>query len=114
MSKLKHLKPAEPLVDRPAPDRLLEGNPEFRSWPCSAEGPVQAGFWAATPGLHRMDRTGSGIEHFYLLEGEIELTEEGGPPRRFAAGDLVRIDPDFQGTWRTISPVRKVYFYVDP
>lgn len=114
MSKLKHLKPAEPVLENPGPDRLLEGNPEFRSWSCSGDDPVRVGFWAATPGLHRMNRAGSGIEHFFLLEGEIELTETGAEPRRFAAGDLVRIDPDFQGTWRTISPVRKVYFYVDP
>lgn len=114
MNKLTHLRPGDAVADRPGPDRLLEGNPEFRSWSCHQDGPLQAGFWAATPGLHRMDRNGAGVEHFYLLEGEIELTEDGAAPRRFAAGDLVRIDPDFQGTWRTISPVRKVFFYVDP
>jgi uncharacterized cupin superfamily protein len=114
VSKLKYLKPGDPVVERPGLDRLLEGNPEFRSWSSDPDEPLQVGFWAATPGLHRMDRTGAGIEHFYLLEGEIELTEDGAAPRRFATGDLVRIDPDFQGTWRTISPVRKIFFYVDP
>lgn len=114
MSKLKLLTFAEPVAERPGPERLLEGDPEFRSWSAQSDDVVHAGFWAATPGLHRMNRSGAGIEHFYLLEGEIELTEDGATPRRFAAGDLVRIDPDFQGTWRTITPVRKVFFYVDP
>ena len=117
MSKLKHLTPGDfehPLIEHPGPDRLLDGNPEFRSWPCNPDDRVQSGFWAATPGAHRMDRTGSGIEHFYLLEGEIELTEDGGIPQRFGAGDLVRIEPDFQGTWRTLKTVRKVFFYVAP
>jgi uncharacterized cupin superfamily protein len=114
VSKLKHLKPGAPVVERPGPDRLLEGDPEFQAIACNPEDSVQGGFWAATPGLHRMDRTGAGIEHFYLLEGEIELTEDGAPPRRFAKGDLVRIEPGFRGTWRTIAPVRKVFFYVEP
>lgn len=96
----------------PEPALVLEGAPEFTSWP-ALDGEVQSGVWAATPGLHRVIRDGSVREQFYILEGEIELAEDGGSsPRRFRAGDLVELGPDFRGTWRTITPVRKVYFLV--
>ena len=114
MSKLKHFRPSdagEPIIDAPGPDRLLEGSPEFRSWPCVEEGRILSGIWAATPGVHRVERDARSIEQFYLLEGEIELTEDGNAPQRFGAGDLVVIEPCFRGTWRTLSPVRKVYFF---
>ncbi|HTO34408.1 MAG TPA: cupin domain-containing protein [Pararhizobium sp.] len=116
MSKLKHLRPSdagEPIVDRPGPEKLLEGNPEFRSWPCRDGGKVHTGIWAATPGLHKVERDETGLEQFYILEGEVELTEEGSQPQRFGAGDLVVIEPNFRGTWRTISTVKKVYFFVE-
>ncbi|WP_438755132.1 cupin domain-containing protein [Pararhizobium sp. O133] len=116
MSKLKYFRPSDagtPLVDRPSPERLVEGNPEFRSWPCRDTGKVLSGIWAATPGVHKVERDESGLEQFYLIEGEIELTEDGGDPQRFSAGDLVVIEPKFRGTWRTISPVKKIYFYVE-
>lgn len=112
MSKLKFMN-----VDRlgrgepgaPAPERLMEGQPEFTTWPLLDEG-IDTGVWAATPGQHRMIRDQSVIEAFLILEGEIELLEDGDPePRRFGPGDLVVIQPGFTGSWRTLTPVRKVY-----
>lgn len=113
MSKLKsartaHLDEGEPGL--PDPARLLEGAPEFRSWSL-IEGPVAAGVWAATPGHHRVVRDGDLIESFYIVEGEIDLYEDGQPaPRRFGPGDLVVLEPGFTGSWKTISPMRKIYF----
>lgn len=98
-------------VSRPSQEKLLEGNPEFTAWPTREE-PVQIGVWAATPGLHVMDRDEVTWEQFYLLEGEIEVTEEGQPPRRFRTGDIVIVEPKFRGTWRTVAPVKKLYVSV--
>ncbi|MFT4148875.1 MAG: cupin domain-containing protein [Paracoccaceae bacterium] len=93
----------------PDADRVVEGAPRFTTWP-SLEGPVDTGIWAATPGVHRMIRDNSVLEQFYIIEGEIELSEDGcTTPHRFGAGDLVVIEPGFRGTWRTITPVRKFY-----
>ena len=116
MSKLKYFRPSdagEAIVDRPTPERLIEGTPEFKSWPCRDSGKVLTGIWAATPGVHKVERDETGLEQFYIVEGEVELTEEGGEPQRFGVGDLVVIEPNFRGTWRTISPVKKVYFFVE-
>jgi uncharacterized protein len=100
--------PGEP--SRPDAALVLGGAPRFTTWP-GIEGRVSSGIWAATPGLHCVMRDDSTLEHFYILEGEIELAEEGDrPPLRFGPGDLVEIGPGFRGTWRTITPVRKIYF----
>lgn len=114
MSLLKQFNPrslGEGINSRPSKEVVLEGDPQFTSWP-SQEEPVQIGVWAATPGLHAMKRDGKTWEQFYLLEGEIEITEEGHSPRRFTAGDVVIIEPNFRGTWRTIAPVKKLYVSV--
>ena len=95
--------------DTPAPGRLIEGEPRFTNWPLSG-GPVATGVWAATPGHHRMIRDRQTSEAFFILEGEVEIFEDGvADARRFGPGDLVIIPPGFTGSWRSLSPVRKVY-----
>lgn len=96
------------VASQPAPEVVVEGDPRFTAWPY-LEGPVEIGVWAATPGTHRMARDSETWEQFHLIEGEIEITEEGQAPRRFRAGDTVIVEPNFRGTWRTIAPVKKVY-----
>jgi uncharacterized cupin superfamily protein len=100
------------VVSRPNPASVLNGEPEFSTW-SGYEGNVYAGVWQATPGQHKVVRGPTTIEQFYILEGEIELHEDGADaPQRFSAGDLVVIEPNFRGTWRTITTVKKVYFTV--
>lgn len=114
VSLLKQFSPhslGEGVRSRPSESIVLEGTPQFTAWPNQDE-PVQVGVWAATPGLHRVKRDATTWEQFYLLEGEIEITEEGHRPRRFTAGDVVIIEPNFRGTWRTIAPVKKLYVSV--
>lgn len=113
MKRLKHATPCSSgpgEASQPDPDRVIEGAPQFTTWP-SIDGVISSGIWGATPGSHRVDRDGHTVEQFYILEGEIELSEDGaGTPCRFGPGDLVMLEPGFSGTWRTITPVRKLYF----
>lgn len=113
MRLLKYATPTcsgEGEASQPEPDRVIEGTPRFTTWP-SIEGAISSGIWGASPGLHRVDRDDQTIEQFYILEGEIELAEDGAErPQRFGPGDLVMLEPGFRGTWRTITPVRKLYF----
>lgn len=100
-------------VSRPDPAIVLKGDPEFTTWPFVSE-TIHSGVWMATPGEHKVARDGSTLEQFYILEGEIELHEQGTDvARRYSAGDLVVIEPNFHGVWRTLSTVRKVYFTVN-
>lgn len=97
-------------VGYPNPDLVLEGAPEFRSWPL-LEGPIACGVWSATPGHHRVVRDGIMIETFYILEGEITLFEDGiDQPKHFGPGDLIVLEPGFTGSWKTTSTVKKIYF----
>lgn len=93
---------------RPAPEVVIDGDPCFTAWPY-LDGPVQVGVWSGTPGAHLMARDDKTWEQFHLIEGEIEITEDGQAPRRYRAGDTVIVEPNFKGTWRTIAPVKKVY-----
>ena len=96
------------VMSRPAAERVVEGDPVFTTWEIH-ETPAATGFWSGTPGAHRMARDAQTWEQFHILEGEIELTPEGGPPQRFGAGDVVTIPPGFHGLWRTLTTVRKYY-----
>lgn len=113
MSKLKSARTAprgggEPSA--PAAGMVIDGSPAFRTWPL-VEGANMTGVWAASPGHHQIIRDNGLFESFYILEGEMEMFEDGTPePRRFGPGDLVVIEPGFRGSWKTLTPLRKVYF----
>ncbi|KAB2658112.1 DUF861 domain-containing protein [Brucella tritici] len=97
-------------ASQPNPTLVLEGAPQFRSWPL-LDGPIASGVWSATTGHHRVMRDASTLETFYILEGEIMLFEDGvEQPKYFGPGDLVVLEPGFTGSWKTTSTVKKIYF----
>jgi len=49
------------------------------------------------------------METCYLLEGDVEVTPEGGQPVRFGKGDLVTFPQGMSCTWKVLKPVRKHY-----
>ncbi len=84
MSLLKTIDTApsfEPVEKKPDADRLIAGDPVFRTWAqdSSRSEPVRTGIWEATPGTSRSIK-GDTFEFCYILEGVVELTEEGGTP----------------------------------
>ena len=105
---------SEPKAGVPLPERLIAGNPAFRTWlqDTSHGGKVRTGVWEASPGEYRSIKGGT-FEFCTILEGVVELTEDGQAPRRFKAGDSLVMKPDFKGNWKTIETVRKIYVSVD-
>lgn len=103
----------EPKHAKPAPDRLVSGDPSFKTWAQdeSRKDPVRTGIWEATPGETRSIK-GETFEFCYILEGVVELTEEGQAPRLFKAGDSFVMKPGYVGVWKTIETVRKIYVVV--
>ena len=95
------------------PDRLLAGDPDYTTWAqdASRDGTVNTGVWEATPGTNRSIK-GETFEYCYILEGVVELTEEGKGPRLFKAGDSFVMRPGYVGVWKTIETVRKIYVVV--
>lgn len=98
----------EPEAGAPAEDRLIAGDPRFRTWNLEeADGGVYAGIWEATPGKWRI--VYDEWEYFNVLSGHSIVTEDGGEPVHLRAGDRMILRPGFKGTWEVIETTRKDY-----
>lgn len=92
----------------PAADRLISGNPSFRTWNVEeADGGLYAGVWEATPGKWRI--VYDEWEYFHILSGYSIVTEEGGERTELRAGDRMILRPGFKGTWEVVETTRKDY-----
>lgn len=102
-----------PKESGPATDRLISGNPAFKTWAQdeAKNGTVFTGVWEATPGETHSIK-GETFEFCHILSGVIELEENGGETRTFRAGDSFVMKPGFTGVWRTLETVRKIYVTV--
>ncbi len=111
--QIDHAPTTEAKPGRPAPDRLIAGDPSFLTWAqdASQDGKVQTGVWEATPGETHSIK-GETFEFCHLLSGVVELTEKGHAPRIFRAGDSFVMKPGYVGVWKTIETVRKIYVVV--
>lgn len=98
----------EPEVGAPAPDRLISGDPKFRTWNIEEHpGGICAGVWESTPGKWRIQY--DEWEYCRILSGVSIVTEDGGAARRVTAGDSFIIRPGFQGAWEVVETTRKEY-----
>ncbi len=98
----------EPEEGAPAADRLVSGDPRFRTWNLEeAEGGLYSGVWESTPGKWRIAY--DEWEFCHILEGHSIITEEGGPAREVRAGDSFILRPGFKGAWEVIVTTRKSY-----
>lgn len=100
----------EPKHGTPAPERLIAGNPFFKTWAqdSAKDGKVDTGVWEATPGETHSIK-GETFEFCYILQGVIELTEKGKETVVYKAGDSFVMKPGYVGVWKTIETVRKIY-----
>jgi hypothetical protein len=104
-AKLTRTGPSE--TERPAPDRLLSGDPVFKTWNLEETDGLYCGIWQATPGKWRVSY--DEWEYFSILEGHSILTPEGAPPVDLRAGDRYIIRPGFEGTWEVRQTTIKDY-----
>lgn len=106
-----------PVETKAAPDRLVSGDPSYLTWALDAsreearDGKVRTGIWQATPG-ETISIKGETFEFCHILEGHIEIEEDGREPVTYKAGDSFIMKPGFRGIWRTIETVRKIYVIV--
>lgn len=92
----------------PAADRLVAGEPRFRTWNVEeADGGLYAGLWEATPGKWRVSY--DEWEFCHILFGVSIVTQDGGEARTVKAGDSFVIRPGFTGTWEVVETTRKEY-----
>ncbi len=92
----------------PKPERLISGNPVFRTWNVEeADGGVYAGIWEATPGKWRIEY--DEWEFCHILTGVSILSEDGGDAVTVKAGDSFVLRPGFKGSWEVLETTRKEY-----
>jgi uncharacterized cupin superfamily protein len=98
----------EPEASAPAEDRLISGEPKFRTWNMDeAPGGIYAGVWEATPGKWRIEY--DEWEFCHILAGVSVIEEDGGDTRTVSAGDCFVLKPGFKGTWEVLETTRKEY-----
>ncbi len=97
----------EPEKGAPAPERLIAGNPRFRTWNAEERDGLYAGIWEATPGKWRI--VYDEWEYCRILSGTSVIEEDGGEARTVRAGDSFVIRPGFRGTWEVLETTRKDY-----
>ena len=98
----------EPEVGAPPPERIVSGDPQFRTWNLDdAGGGLYAGIWEATPGKWQISY--DEWEYFHVISGHSIVTEEGGKAFHLRAGDRMILKPGFKGTWEVVETTRKDY-----
>jgi uncharacterized cupin superfamily protein len=109
-----HTDPAfAPKEALPTPERLISGNPSFKTWAQDASKgeKVLTGVWEATPGETHSIK-GTTCEFCHIVSGLVEIEETGGETKTYRTGDSFVMKPGFVGVWRTIETVRKIYVSV--
>lgn len=96
-----------PVTERPAPEKVLAGDPVFTTWNAEERGGLYCGIWQSTPGKWRISY--DEWEYCRILEGRSILTEDGGAAQEVRAGDSFLIRPGFRGSWEVIETTRKDY-----
>ena len=97
--------PEEP--GAPAPDRVIEGAPHFRTWNMEDRDGLYAGIWEATPGKWRI--VYDEWEYCHILSGRSVIESDAGERMEVGPGDSFVIRPGFTGTWEVIETTRKEY-----
>jgi uncharacterized cupin superfamily protein len=99
----------EPTEWRPAPERIVGGDPVQRAWNLysSADGRLHAGIWECQPGKWRVIFT----EHEFcqLLAGRIIVTGDDGSVHKLGPGDAFVSPSGFTGHWEVLETARKYY-----
>ncbi|MFE0753783.1 cupin domain-containing protein [Inquilinus sp. NPDC058860] len=100
---------SEDATYRPDPAKVLSGDPlqTVRSFYSDPTGQFSAGIWEGAVGSWRVGYTEE--EFCHLLSGTVELTDGAGAARRFETGASFVIPAGFEGTWRNLTPARKLY-----
>ncbi|MBQ2262331.1 MAG: cupin domain-containing protein [Loktanella sp.] len=98
---------ATPEISRPAPEKLIAGDPLFTTWNIEESDGLFAGIWQSTPGKWRVSY--DEWEYFTLTAGKSILTPDGGLPVVLTIGDSYIIRAGFTGTWEVVETTVKDY-----
>jgi uncharacterized protein len=101
-------------TSRPAPERLLAGDPQHSvsNYFSDATGQFFAGVWQSSPGRWRVRYSEN--EFCHLTSGRVRIEGEQGAAWTFQSGDSFVIPAGFVGTWHVLEPTSKLYVIFEP
>ncbi|WP_413720396.1 cupin domain-containing protein [Silicimonas sp. MF1-12-2] len=91
----------------PAPEKVLAGDPRFRTWNLEERDGLYAGVWESTPGKWAISY--DEWEYCRILSGRSVITSEDGEAVEVGPGDGFVLRPGFRGTWEVVETTRKEY-----
>ena len=94
-------------TDRPAPEKVVAGDPVFTTWNAEERDGLYCGIWQSTPGTWRISY--EEWEYCRILAGRSVVTDDSGTEYPLATGDSFILRPGFRGTWQVIETTRKDY-----
>jgi uncharacterized protein len=94
-------------TSRPAPEKLLAGDPVHSTWNIEDRGGLFCGIWESTPGKWAVAY--DEWEYVYIHSGHSILTDAEGTASHLRAGDRFIIRPGFQGSWEVVETTVKDY-----
>ena len=92
---------------------VLEGDPQFKVTTVDKTGGVRSGFWESTVGKWHFKTADDHWEYCRIVDGISEITEDGGTPQRFTAGQSFILHPGFSGVWHAIEATKKEFVIVN-
>lgn len=98
---------AAPEHDRPAPEKVISGDPRFTTWNVEDRDGLYCGIWESTPGKWRI--LYGEWEYCRILSGRSVITGDDGTPYLLGPGDSFILRPGFSGTWEVLETTRKDY-----
>lgn len=94
-------------TERPAPEKVLSGDPVFTTWNLEERDGLYCGIWRSTPGKWRVSY--DEWEYCRILSGHSVLTDVDGTEITLRAGDSFILRPGFSGMWEVIETTTKDY-----
>ena len=101
-----------PETERPAPERVISGDPVHTTWPIDEGDGRYCGLWQSTPGKWRVSY--AEWEYIRIHSGHSILTDAQGNQTHLRAGDSFVIRPGFAGTWEVLETTLKDYVIIEP
>lgn len=109
MPQFLYLTPAAaaPETERPAPEKVISGDPVHTTWNVEERDGLYCGIWQSTPGKWRISY--DEWEYCRILAGRSVITGADGTEYPLKAGDSFILRPGFSGTWEVLETTRKDY-----
>lgn len=101
----RDLAPGE--TTRPAPDRVVHGDPVHTTWNIEDRDGLYCGLWQSTPGAWRVSY--DEWEYVHILAGHSVLTDDAGHQTTLKAGDSAIFRPGYRGVWEVVETTFKDY-----